>query len=796
MQQDHHISKAAFFRDLDLLRGKPLQQYLDDNDSDEHSDPGLSARKASRAFLSRATAKAYSQPKRRRDEARDLENEAYVDEEVSMIPETILEGGNVTEVLCDRPVLVEITQVPTKGLVGNAVQSKDVGKTPAGLQESQALEPTISGPGHTGKALDGVFTAKRRKTKAVKPSDTTVQKRQQHEVKILDNPVSEADCFFSRLTMYFVPNDDIAPTRRARIAKVKQYGAQWVRQIHEAMYVVVDKSLQWSDVERFLVGMRPTALIVNEAYTVDCVRFRRLLNPKQVQYRVPGHEASFKPGAIDPKKSDGICDDPPSKAEPSCAAMPQPQAKTKDSNLIVTPGLMRPPLPQLEPKAPKDPSGKDDQLSSYIEMLQNYKDLPLDLEASDDDTKSTIAPTDAASDMGASDVESDTDSGSDSRSRRRRHLDSRPQQKKIAFEHRFACHQGGLQGTKTSGPNGRIIEVLQQMCDYYTQTNDHWRITAYRKAIRTLERCEKPIRTASEASRLPNIGPRLALKVEEIACTDKLQRLEYARDNPLTEVFTLFKGVYGSGTIQAQRWIAQGLRTLNDLMESGRLTRNQKLGVEHYTDLNLRIPRCEMTALVSYVQRALTEIDPDAQALVGGSYRRGADSSHDIDFLLTKPGSANIEEVAPLMKMLVEKLEKEGFLVAALAASSKTSSSKWHGCCVLPEEVAKEVYPDRENIDSGGYKPVWRRIDFLLVPDSEIGAAMLYFTGNDIFNRSMRLLASKKGMRLNQHGLWKNVIRGPQRKRVTQGELVEAHDERRIFEILKIQWREPHERWC
>ncbi|KAL1901761.1 hypothetical protein Cpir12675_000269 [Ceratocystis pirilliformis] len=790
MQQDHHISKATFFRDLDLLRGKPLQEYLDDNDSDEHSDPGLSARKASRAFLSRATAKAHPQPKGRRDKARDLGNGAYVDEEVSTTPEAILEGGNSTEVLCDRSVLVEITQVPTKELLGNAVQSTNTEKTPSGLQESQALEPVISDPRHTGKALDEVFTAKRRKTKAVQPSDPIAQKRRQHGVKISDNPVSEAGCFFSRLTMYFIPNDDIAPTRRARIAKAKQYGAQWVRQIHEAMYVVVDKSLQWNDVERFLVGMRPTALIVNEAYTVDCVRFRRLLNPKQMQYRVTGNEANFKADAMDPKKSDGKCDDPHSKA------MPQPQAKTKDSNLIMTPGFMRLPLPQLEPKAPKDPSGKDDQLSSYIEMLQNYKDLPLDHEASDDDTKSTIAPTDASSDMAASEVESDTGSGSDPRSRRRRHLDSRPQQKKIAFEHRFACHQGGLQGTKTSGPNGRIIEVLQQMCDYYTQTNDHWRITAYRKAIRTLERCEKPIRTASEARRLPNIGPRLALKIEEIACTDKLQRLEYARDDPLTEVFTLFKGVYGSGTIQAQRWIAQGLRTLNDLMESGRLTRNQKLGVEHYTDLNLRIPRCEMTALVSYVQRALSEIDPDALALAGGSYRRGADSSHDIDFLLTKPGSASIEEVAPLMKMLVEKLEKEGFLVAALAASSKASSSKWHGCCVLPEEVAKEVYLDRENIDSGGHKSVWRRIDFLLVPDSEIGAAMLYFTGNDIFNRSMRLLASKKGMRLNQHGLWKNVIRGPQRKRVTQGELVEAHDERRIFGILKIQWREPHERWC
>ena len=79
---------------------------------------------------------------------------------------------------------------------------------------------------------------------------------------------------------------------------------------------------------------------------------------------------------------------------------------------------------------------------------------------------------------------------------------------------------------------------------------------------------------------------------------------------------------------------------------------------------------------------------------------------------------------------------------------------------------------------------------------TERGAALIYFTGNDIFNRIMRLLASRKGMRLNQRGLYRNVLRGAARARVTEGELVEGRDERRIFEPLGVQWREPHERWC
>lgn len=81
-------------------------------------------------------------------------------------------------------------------------------------------------------------------------------------------------------------------------------------------------------------------------------------------------------------------------------------------------------------------------------------------------------------------------------------------------------------------------------------------------------------------------------------------------------------------------------------------------------------------------------------------------------------------------------------------------------------------------------------------PETEYGAALIYFTGNDIFNRSIRLLASTNKMRLNQRGLYKDVIRGPKRERLTEGELVEGKSEKRIFEILGVKWREPHERWC
>jgi DNA polymerase IV len=83
-----------------------------------------------------------------------------------------------------------------------------------------------------------------------------------------------------------------------------------------------------------------------------------------------------------------------------------------------------------------------------------------------------------------------------------------------------------------------------------------------------------------------------------------------------------------------------------------------------------------------------------------------------------------------------------------------------------------------------------------MVPETELGAALIYFTGDDIFNRSMRLLSSKKHWRLNQRGLYKDVMRGPGRAKLNEGTLMEGANEKKIFEILGVPWRPPEQRIC
>ncbi len=344
----------------------------------------------------------------------------------------------------------------------------------------------------------------------------------------------------------------------------------------------------------------------------------------------------------------------------------------------------------------------------------------------------------------------------------------------------FQCMNPNSGNTSTNNPNARTIEILEEMCKHYDQMQDTWRTLAYRRGIATLKKQSIKITSAKQAAALPFIGSRLAQKIEEIVLTNRLRRLDSTREDPLDAVLRLFLGVYGAGLVQANKWIQAGYRTLEDLQSKAKLTDSHKVGLDHYDDFNSRIPRVEVEAHGAIVKTVLSKIDNRCQATVMGSYRRGAKDSGDIDMIITKPGATLAALRVVVFDELVPLLYKQGFLKASLATSrtNDPNGTKWHGASCLPTSS------------------VWRRMDFLLVPEEEMGSALIYFTGNDIFNRSMRLLARKKNMRLNQRGLYKDVKRGRRGEKLNEGVLVEGRNEKKIFGVLGVPWREAHERIC
>ena len=60
----------------------------------------------------------------------------------------------------------------------------------------------------------------------------------------------------------------------------------------------------------------------------------------------------------------------------------------------------------------------------------------------------------------------------------------------------------------------------------------------------------------------------------------------------------LFSSIWGVGPATAQRFYEKGHRNLNDLRDESLLTASQRVGLQFYDDLNVKIPRHEVASAV------------------------------------------------------------------------------------------------------------------------------------------------------------------------------------------------------
>ncbi|WPG99607.1 DNA polymerase beta-like protein [Acrodontium crateriforme] len=649
------------------------------------------------------------------------------------------------------------------------------------MNSHKAPTTLIKGNTFSGEPSDKMGS----KAASASPSVIGKRKRDVANVKI----AREAEQIFKNLHFYFFPNNDLHPARRMRIAKAIEFGAQWHKDwSSDITHVIVDKMMDFTKLTKFLkVNCLPEGVaVVSENYPAECISFRTVLEPLHAQFRVKGFE-SREHTSLQIKEAIQVAK-PPLNLKPASKSVTARQFQTPSSqNPSPHRGFSKfvpdvPPTDALPVLDTSDAELKDGfgtaEFDVVIQQARELQHVPLDME-------DEFPRRQSSSDSG--DTDQETKGGIQSVKQPR---------KMLSIQDKFQCMQKHT-ANDPAGPNSSTIAILQQMATYYDQMGDEWRTRAYRKAMGTLRKHPTKVWTKEEALALPQIGDRLATKIEEIAFTSRLRRLDNARAHPADQILQTFMKVYGVGFAKASEWVKQGWTTLDDLIDNAELTQNQRIGIEHFEDFNSRIPRDEVAQHGECVRKALQSIDPAFEVIVGGSYRRGASTSGDIDCLITRPDTTLSQLRSIIVDKLVPSLTLSGFLVAALATTSKDTGSKWHGASCLASSTT------------------WRRIDFLFVPSDELGAgetnnatysleasltvlfaALIYFTGNDIFNRSLRLLASTKGMRLNQRGLFRDVIRGRGREKLSDGTLVEGRDEQRIFAALGVPWRPPEHRIC
>lgn len=338
----------------------------------------------------------------------------------------------------------------------------------------------------------------------------------------------------------------------------------------------------------------------------------------------------------------------------------------------------------------------------------------------------------------------------------------------------------------TNCANQDVIDKLSELMELHkAQAGDdsRWKVFAYSKAIRALKHHPTRIKSYEEAKAIKGIGDKTAKKITEILETGDLRRIRYERTEDI-KVVQLFQGIYNVGGHIARKWYANGCRTLDDLRarKGGvKLSRAQEIGLRFYDDINERMPRSEAEAIYSLIEPIALSLDPKLFIRIMGSFRRGKETCGDIDILITRPEDDG-KTHAGLLPRLLEALHKAGILTEDLATPDDPYDleATYRGLCHIPTD------PNSKR----------RRIDILAIPWKQRGGALLYYTGDDIFNRALRYKAGALGYSLNQRGLYGGVVRDPHQRTVklNNGFLVASETEEEIFKILGVPWQEPHER--
>merc|ERR1719431_860628 len=95
--------------------------------------------------------------------------------------------------------------------------------------------------------------------------------------------------------------------------------------------------------------------------------------------------------------------------------------------------------------------------------------------------------------------------------------------------------------------------------------------------------------------KLPGVGAKIALKIDEIIETGKLEKLDKIRKDDSSVAINLLTRVAGIGPAKARELYDAGIATIEDLENNAdKLTSGQKIGLKYFEEFEKRIPRHEI----------------------------------------------------------------------------------------------------------------------------------------------------------------------------------------------------------
>ncbi|MBT5015930.1 DNA polymerase/3'-5' exonuclease PolX [Candidatus Peregrinibacteria bacterium] len=307
--------------------------------------------------------------------------------------------------------------------------------------------------------------------------------------------------------------------------------------------------------------------------------------------------------------------------------------------------------------------------------------------------------------------------------------------------------------------NQRVAQIFQEIGDILELKGENrFRYLSYHRAAQTLLNLSKDIRKIydnGELEGIPGIGKALAEKIAEILNTGKCgthERLLAEFDKGLLELLT----IRGLGPKKIKKFYDElgidNIGKLKTAAEKGVLADLERMGEKSQADILKAIQEHEKhvarshlitaTFLAEFLIGYMKDCSKVSRAEYAGSLRRGRETVGDIDILATGKDHNQI-----IRHFLAHQD------VSLVLAQGETKAS------VILE---------------GGVQ-----VDLRVVDEKSFGAALYYFTGSKNHNIATRKLAIKKGLKINEYGVFKGE------------KSIAGKTEKEIFKVLGLPYIIP-----
>lgn len=282
--------------------------------------------------------------------------------------------------------------------------------------------------------------------------------------------------------------------------------------------------------------------------------------------------------------------------------------------------------------------------------------------------------------------------------------------------------------------NFEIARAFNEIADLLELKDENlFRIRAYRRAAQNIESLAEEVEAVARRgnlTKIPGIGKDLALKIQEYLETGRMAYLEELRrevPQGVVELMSLQSIGPKTAKLLYEQLQVDSVEKLEELARAGKLVglpgiRERKQadilkGIEVWKKGQERMLLGRALPLAQELIAELRALPWVKQAEMAGSLRRMKETVGDIDLLVTAPEPARVTEAFVKLPQVQEVL-----------ARGDTKASVRHV----------------EGI----------QVDLRVVEPQALGAALQYFTGSKQHNIRVRDLASRKGLKVSEYGVF------------------------------------------